>query len=122
MDAQVVIGAVGDTHQLVPLLFLILPLRKVAIQNVNRPLSVMSKLILALLVELEVLSRDAERADPLLKVLDPRLMKTCRILRPAEILHLHLLKFARAKDEIAGRHLIAKGLADLSYAERKLTS
>src|SRR6266576_2654059 len=34
-------------------------------------------------------------------------------VRPDEIFHLHLLKLARAKDEVAGRDLISERLADL---------
>ncbi len=35
-------------------------------------------------------------------------------------LHLHLLEFARAEDEIAGRDLVAKRFAGLRHAEREL--
>ena len=37
-----------------------------------------------------------------------------------EELHLHLLELARAEDEVAGRDLVAKALADLGDPERRL--
>lgn len=37
-----------------------------------------------------------------------------------EELHLHLLEFAGAEDEVSGRDLVAEGLADLPDAERRL--
>src|SRR5487761_803266 len=44
------------------------------------------------------------------------------LLAPAEILHLHLLKFEHPKNEIAGGDLIAKALADLRDTERQLAT
>src|SRR5207247_901631 len=42
------------------------------------------------------------------------------VVRVDEELDLHLLELARAEDEVAGRDLVAKGLADLRDAERQL--
>ena len=39
-----------------------------------------------------------------------------------KVFHLHLLKLARAKDEISGRHFVAKRFANLRYTERKFAS
>ena len=39
--------------------------------------------------------------------------------RPDKVFHLHLFKLARAKDEVAGRHFVAKRLANLGHTERK---
>ena len=38
----------------------------------------------------------------------------------AEKFQLHLLEFAHTEDEVAGRDLVAEGLADLTDAERQL--
>ena len=43
-----------------------------------------------------------------------------RLVGRHEVLHLHLLELARAEDEVAGRDLVAKRLADLGDAERRL--
>ena len=43
-----------------------------------------------------------------------------RLGRRHEELHLHLLELARAEDEVARRDLVAKRLADLGDAERRL--
>src|SRR3954462_13111218 len=43
-----------------------------------------------------------------------------RLVRRYEVLHLHLLELARAEDEVSGRDLVAKRLADLRDAERRL--
>src|ERR1700733_6038977 len=39
-----------------------------------------------------------------------------------EELHLHLLEFAGAEDEVARRDLVAEALADLADAERRLAA
>src|SRR5262245_2131465 len=61
--------------------------------------------------------------DPLLVQLDVVLLAGLEVLRRlAEILDFHLLEFASAEGEIAGRDLVAESLADLRYAERKLAA
>ena len=122
MHAQVVIGAVRDAHQLVPLLLLVFTLREKAVQNIDRALGVMGQFLLWLARKAQFLGRDAERLEPRLKAVDPFLMDPRRVLGPAEIFHLHLLELAGAKDEIARRDLVAKRLADLGDAERQLAA
>ncbi len=39
--------------------------------------------------------------------------------RPHKVFHLHLLKLARAENEIPGRHFVAKRLPNLRYTERE---
>ena len=39
-----------------------------------------------------------------------------------EVLHLHLLELARAKDEVTGRDFVAKRFADLCDAERQFAT
>src|SRR5262245_21201246 len=61
--------------------------------------------------------------DPLLVQLDIVLLARLEVLRRlAEILDLHLLEFARAEGEVAGRDLIAEYFADLRDAERELAA
>src|SRR5215213_9051860 len=47
-------------------------------------------------------------------------MRSLVLARTDEVFHLHLLELTRAKDEIAGRHFIAKRFSDLRDAEGKL--
>src|SRR5258707_6734074 len=50
---------------------------------------------------------------------DPFLMGLFIFARAHKILHLHLLELARAKNEIARGHFVAKRLADLRDTERQ---
>src|SRR5438876_10615816 len=52
--------------------------------------------------------------------INPLLMRFLVVSGSDELFHLHLFKFARPKNEVAGRDLIAKRLANLSDAKGKL--
>ena len=54
------------------------------------------------------------------RILDPLAVPALRFGRRHEELHLHLLELAGAEDEVAGRDLVAEGLADLGDAEGRL--
>ena len=53
-------------------------------------------------------------------LLDPVLVPVLVVAGLDEELHLHLLELAGPEDEVAGRDLVAEGLADLADAERDL--
>src|SRR5690348_7587661 len=82
----------------------------------------MGELLLRLFIKLEIASRNAERLDPLLKLVDPLLVDTLSVVRCDKILHLHLLEFTRSEDEITRRNFVAKCLADLRNAEGQLST
>src|SRR5262245_37491348 len=122
MHPQVVIGPVGDAHQFVPLLVLVLALWEEPVQNIDGSNGIVGKLLFGLFVERHVAGQDAEAPEPRLKAVDPLLMDVFRVLLPAEILHLHLLKFAGAEDKVSRRYLITKRLADLRDTEWQLSA
>src|SRR5205823_6844804 len=86
--------------------------------DVHRHLRVMRKLILRVIAEFEVLFLYAERLPPAHPLGFPELVPGPGFVGMAEPFHLHLLKLARAKDEIARRNLIPKPLSNLRNAER----
>ena len=55
-----------------------------------------------------------------MRVVHPVLVPLLGLVRRDEELDLHLLELARAEDEVAGRDLVAEGLADLRDPERRL--
>ena len=50
----------------------------------------------------------------------PLLEDVRRLVRPDEVLHLHLLELAHPEDEVAGADLVPEALADLGDPERQL--
>ena len=68
----------------------------------------------------QVVGADAELDVPALALAEPVLEPLLRFGGRHEELHLHLLELARAEDEVAGRDLVAEGLADLGDPERRL--
>jgi hypothetical protein len=65
----------------------------------------------------QVVVAEPGRSPPVEPLLLPELEPVGRLLAPAEPLHLHLFELAGAVDEVARRHLVAEGLADLGDAE-----
>ena len=83
---------------------------------------IVRQFFLRVLMKLQPVLGEAEAAVPLHPLLLP-------VFEPLHVgagldeeLHLHLLEFARSENEIAGRDLVAKCLADLGNAERNLLS
>ena len=62
------------------------------------------------------------RGEPLVAVVNPLLVDALVLAGADEVFHLHLLELARAEDEVAGRDLVAKRLADLRDAERNFAA
>ena len=116
MDGQVIVGAVGDAFELAPLA----ALEAEAVFQVDGALGVVRELLLRVLVLAQVLRVDAEVDVPGLAVVDPVLVPFLIGAGLAEELEFHLLKLAGTEDEVAGRDLVAEGLADLADAERRL--
>ena len=63
---------------------------------------------------------DAVAEVPAVALVDPVAVPLVRLVRRHEELHLHLLELERAEDEVSGRDLVAKGLADLRDPEGRL--
>ena len=116
VDGQVVVGAVGDAFELAPLA----ALEAEAVFQVDGALGVVRELLLRVLVLAQVLRVDAQVDVPGLAVVDPVLVPFLIGAGLAEELEFHLLELAGTEDEVAGRDLVAEGLADLADAERRL--
>src|SRR5215213_8945447 len=82
----------------------------------------MREFLFRLFVMLEIFRQDSEGTDPFIKPVDPFLVKCWCFFGSTEVFHLHLLEFARAKDEIAGCHFVSKCLSDLCDPERQLSA
>src|SRR5437588_6674812 len=120
MRLQIEVGAVGNAHQFIPMTFFVFTFREEAILNIDGMLRIVRQLCWRLFVQPQVFFRDANVLKPLMTGIDPFLMSRFVFARSHEIFHLHLLKLARAKNEITGRNFVAKRFADLCDAERKL--
>src|SRR5579883_1762477 len=71
-----------------------------------------------MLAEAQLGLLDAEVKVPLHALVAPVLEGVLVGAGLDKVLHLHLLELTRAEDEVAGRNLVAEGLADLRDAER----
>ncbi|MBG9885300.1 hypothetical protein ABE10_01595, partial [Bacillus toyonensis] len=116
MAAEVVVGTVGDAHELAPLL----AGEAEAVLHVDRSCGVVRTVLLRHVDALHVLRVDAQIDEPVPARLDPVLEPLLRLGGRGEELDLHLLELAGAEDEIARGDLVAEGLADLADAERRL--
>ncbi len=119
---EVEVRAIGDAHELAPA-------DGKVILDVGGALGVVGQLIGRVLAQAQVLLAEAVPPEPRHAVLDPPLVPVLvggaavhRLQRIDEELDLHLLELTGAKDEVARRDLVAKGLADLRDAERQLAS
>src|SRR5712691_12480347 len=119
MCTQIEIGAVSNPHQFIPLPFLLLAFREKAILNINGSLGVVSQLLFRLLIESQIFRRDSDAREPLKAFVNPLLVRLLIFAGTDEVFHLHLFKFARAKDEVAWRDFVAKRFAHLRHTERK---
>ena len=80
----------------------------------------MGELLRVVRAQAQALAADPEPDVPVQALLAPVLVPLLRLLGRHEELHLHLLELERAEDEVAGRDLVAEGLADLRDPERRL--
>src|SRR5882672_1657504 len=119
MRPQIEIGAVGYSHQLVPLPLLLLALGEETILNVYRALGVVGQLLFWLFIQTQIVCRDAETGEPVVAGINPFLMRPLVFAGTDEVFHLHLLELARAENEVAGSDFVAKRFANLRDAERK---
>ena len=87
--------------------------------DVDGATGIVGELLLVVVAEAQVLRAQAQRAVPAHALRFPVLEPLEAGPRIAEELHLHLLKLARAEDELAGGDLVAKRFADLRDAERE---
>ncbi len=116
MRLEVEVGAVRDALELGELR----AAEVEAVLDVDGALRVVRELLLRVLEEAQVLGREPEVEVPVQPRLEPVLVPLLVGAGLDEELHLHLLELARAEDEVAGRDLVAEGLADLADAERRL--
>ena len=116
MRTEVEVGAVCDAFELGPLR----PGKAEAILDIDSALGVVAELLFGMLEEAHVLGVEAEVDVPVPTLLHPVLVPFLIGAGLDEELHLHLLKLAGAEDEVARRDLIAKALAGLADAERRL--
>src|SRR5207245_3150673 len=63
-----------------------------------------------------------EAEEPAPSLVDPVAVALGCLCRRHEVLHLHLLEFARPEEEVSRCDLVPKGLADLRDAERRLAA
>ena len=80
----------------------------------------MRQLLRIVVAQTQVLVLHAERQQEVVAVILPVLEPLEVGARLAEELQFHLLKLAGTEGEVAGRDLVAEGLADLTNAERNL--
>ena len=112
--AQVEVAPVVDALEL-------LPAEREAVLDVDRLLRVVGQLVGSVLAEAQPLRGDAVGLVPRPPARQPLLERgRCPLLRPDEVLHLHLLELAHPEHEVAGRDLVAEALADLRDPERDL--
>src|SRR5437762_12438665 len=122
MRLEIEVGAIGNAHQFIPMTFYLFTFREEAILNIAGTLGIVRQLFWRLFVQPQVFFRDANVLKPLMTGIDPFLMSRFVFARSHEIFHLHLLKLARAENEITGRNFVAKRFADLRDAKRQLAS
>src|SRR2546427_3306436 len=113
MPAQVVVGPVVDPLELVP------PEGKSEL-DVRCRGRVMRTFIVRVVAEAQLLLEDALLDVPQKARVLPLVVEAPGLGWAGEVLHLHLLELARPKDEVAGRDLVAKSLADLGDPEGEL--
>src|SRR5437763_8889111 len=119
MSFPIKVRAIRDAHQLFPLTLFIFTLWEKAILNIDGTFGVVREFSLRLFIQSQIRAGDSNRLKPLIAAIDPFLMRGFVFAGFDEVFQLHLFELARAKDEIAGRDLVAKRLADLRHAERQ---
>ena len=110
---EVEVAAVGDALELAPA-------DREEVLDVGGAAGVVRQLVGVVLAQAQVVLAQAEVDVPVVARLLPEVVPARRLVGRDEELHLHLLELARAKDEVAGRDLVAERLADLGDAERRL--
>ena len=112
---EVVVGSVGNAPELAPA-------EREQILKVSRRLGIEAKLLCGVVAQAEILLLQTDLQQEVLAVAAPVLEPFQIGVGLAEEFQLHLLKFADAENEVAGRDLIAEGFADLADAERDLAA
>ena len=115
MLGQIEVGPVGDALKLVPA-------PRIAVLQVGRASRIVRELLGRVNVAAEVGWVDTKSYVPLFAQVDPAAVPLVRLIGRDEVLHLHLLEFARAEDEVAQGDLVAERLALLSDAKGQPTT
>src|SRR2546428_10228479 len=110
MSSQVIVAASRNPFEL-------RPAKGKLVLHVERAARVGRELVLAMGPQSQVIGLDPEPAIAAESLLLPVSEPLHLIGGRHEILELHLLKLAEAKDGVAGRDLVAERLADLRDAE-----
>lgn len=113
MRREIEVRAVGDALELGPLR----AREAEAVLDIDGALGVVAELLLGMLEHPQVLRIDAEVDVPVPALLEPVLVPFLVGAGLDEELHLHLLEFAGAEDEVARRDLVAEALAGLADAK-----
>src|SRR5262249_11863154 len=108
---EVEVTAVGDPLELGPA-------DREQVLDVAGARRVVAQLVGVVGAQLEVVGAYAELDVPVKALLEPVLEPLLSLGGRDEVLHLHLLELARTEDEVAGRDLVAKRLADLRDSKR----
>src|SRR3954451_22175830 len=103
MPRQVEVAAIVDPLQLLP------PERE-AVLDVDSLLGVVRELVRRVLAEAQQLLAHAVVAIPPAAPRQPLLEDAGRVVRPDEVLHLHLPKLAHTETKVAGTDLVAEAL------------
>ena len=112
---QVVVGTVGHAPQLAPA-------EGEHELKVGGSLGVEAQLLGIMVTQTQVLVGHVQAQQPLVAEVAPVLEPLQIGTGLAEELQLHLLKLAGTEGEVAGRDLVAEGLADLAHAEGQLAA
>ncbi len=111
MLSEVVVAPVMDAFEL-------LESEREFVLDIPRRLGIENEVLM--LVPAEMFLFDSEIEIVLPSLLAPFLIGRGGLVRPDEVLHLHLFEFALAEDELSCGDLVAERLADLRDAERNL--
>src|SRR5205823_6241050 len=109
---EVEVAAVGDSLEL-------RPADRILVFDVARALRIVGALLRAVLADAQLAPPQAVPEVPAEPFVDPVAVPPLRVVRRHEVLHLHLLELAHAKEEVAGSDLVPERLADLRDAERR---
>ena len=110
---EVEVAAVVDALEL-------LPAEREAVLDVDRLLRVVGQLVRRVLAEAEARRVHAVARVPVPAAREPLLEDRGGVVRPDEVLHLHLLELAHPEHEVARADLVPEALADLGDPEREL--
>ena len=115
MNGEVKIAAIGNPFEFTELS----RGKSKTIFNIDRALRIVRKLFFRVLEESQVLRLDSEVGVPAVSLINPVLVPFFVRSWIDEELHLHLLKLARAENEVSRCDFVAERFTDLPNSERR---